>query len=123
MRMMAAQCRRRPFFAHLERRTMHGLLHLACTRWLYPLLTIVALAGAAQAAGPVPGPPPTTRGMSQAQLPRNVTMPAFSPSPSLNLGLMPLLGAYGMGRSQQTGRFSPYGSGASYGASGGYGAS
>jgi hypothetical protein len=111
------------FLPHLEGRSMHSLLRLVCVRSLYPLVAIVALTASAQAAGPVPGSRMANRGMSRPQLPRTVTMPAFSPNPSLNLGLVPLLGAYGMGRSQQTGRINPYGSGTPYSGSSGYGMS
>ena len=101
---------------------MHSLLHSVCIRSLYasPLL-VGALLVSAQAAGPVPGSGMANRGMSRPQ--RTMTMPAFSPNASTNLGSMPFFSTYGMGRAQQTGGGNAYGSGSAYGGPGGYGMS
>lgn len=62
-------------------------------------------------------------GMSRPQMSRTLAMPLFSPNPSANLGMMPLLSAYGMARPMQTGGMNPYGAGTPYAGSGGSGGS
>jgi len=102
---------------------MNSLLRPSCISSLCPLLAITGLTVLGQAAGPVPGSPMTNAGRSRPQVPRTVAMPLLSMHPSVNLGLIPMLSAYGMARPMQTGRVNPYGTGTSYAGSGGYGGS
>jgi hypothetical protein len=54
---------------------------------------------------------------------RTFVMPSFSPNPSVHMGMMPMLSAYGMARPMQAGGRYPYGAGTPYGGSGSYGGS
>jgi hypothetical protein len=46
---------------------------------------------------------------------RTFAMPSFSPNPSVHLGMIPMLSAYGMARPMQAGGMYPYGAGSPYG--------
>jgi hypothetical protein len=105
---------------------MHYFFDISSSRWLYPQLAIATWIVFGQAAGHAQGPRAPRTGMSRPQMSRTLAMPSFSPSPSVNLGMIPMLGAYGMARPMQTGRtnsYSSYGAGTPYGGSGNYGGS
>lgn len=103
---------------------MHRYLHHLSKRWLYSLLGMIAWTILGQAAQPMPASGAANRGMSTLQRQRMLVMPPFSPSSSVNLGMLPLLCTYGgMAQPMQTGRANRYASGVPYAGSTGYGGS
>jgi hypothetical protein len=102
---------------------MNNLLSPSPIRSLCPLLAMVTLTVLGQVAGLAQGSRAMNAGKSRPQMSRTLTMPSFSPNPSANLGLIPMLSAYGMAGSMQTGRVNPYSAGTPYAGSGGYGGS
>jgi plastocyanin len=96
---------------------MHSLSRI---RSLYALLAIVVFTTSGHTAGPVSRPRARTGSMSRLQLRRTLAMLPLSSNPSVNLGMIPLLSAYGMAASPQVMRANPYGSPSPYGAPGGY---
>jgi plastocyanin len=120
-----------PFF--LEGRSMRKLLGVSGVRWLYSLLAIIALMLLSQAAGYAQGsratraqmvrPRVSRARMSRPRMSRRLVMPLFSSNPAANLGMIPMLSAYGMARPMQAGAMYPYSAGMPYGGSGSYGGS
>lgn len=105
-----------------ERRAMGS----SCIRRLYPCLAIIALMVLDQAAGHAQVPHAPSARMSRPQRLRAFAMPSFSPNPSVNLGMIPMLGAYGIARPMQSGRaysYGSYGAGIPYAGSGSRGGS
>jgi hypothetical protein len=107
--------------AHGERRVMRN--DFSCMRWLYPLLAIVALMVLGQATGHAQGSRATGASMSRPQMLRTFAMPAFSPDPSVHIGMIPMLSTYGMAQPMQAGRMIPNSAAIPYGGSGNYGGS
>jgi hypothetical protein len=103
--------------------TMHCFFDLFSSRWLYPQLAIITLIVLGQAAAHAQGSHATRAGMSRPQMSRTFAMPSFSPNPSVHLGMIPMLSAYGMARPMQAGGMYPYGAGSPYRGSGSYGGS
>ena len=100
---------------------MHCFFDVSC--WRYPQLAIITLTVLGQAAAHAQGSRPTRAGMSGPQMSRNLFMPSFSPNPSLHLGMIPMISAYGMARPMQAGGMYPYDAGTPYGGSSSYGGS
>ena len=102
---------------------MRCFFDFSSSDWMYPRLAIITWMALGQATAHAQGSRATRAGMARPQMSRSFAMPSFSPNPSVHLGMIPMIGAYGMARPMQAGGMYPYGAGTPYGRAGSYGGS